>query len=132
MSSQVMPFAAIVCLALVSRGASSQVGEWVEESGFYQSIRTTPDSPILKLQSKYQAIEIHKSIHYGKILVLDGVLQLTEKDADAYNEMLAHVPLFQHPNPRRVLIVGGGDGQSLSLCGYLRCWFLVLPVRVCS
>ena len=47
------------------------------------------------------------------MLVLDGVLQLTEKDANAYNEMLAHIPLFQHPNPKQVLVVGGGDGYVL-------------------
>ena len=40
----------------------------------------------------------------------DGVLQLTERDANAYNEMLSHIPLFQHSRPRRVLVLGGGDG----------------------
>merc|ERR1712176_1376022 len=51
--------------------------------------------------------------YYGKILVLDEVVQLTEKDANAYNEMLAHIPMFHHPNPRRVLVIGGGDGYVL-------------------
>ena len=90
------------------------VGEWIEETGFYQSIRLTPDPPIYRKQSKYQLIEVHQSPYYGKVLVLDGVVQLTERDADSYNEMLAHVPMFRHKNPRRVLIVGGGDGYVLS------------------
>ncbi|CAB9523642.1 Polyamine aminopropyltransferase [Seminavis robusta] len=94
--------------------SESEIGEFFEECGFYQSLRTTADSPIRKLRSKYQDIEIHRSKHYGNILVLDGVLQLTERDANAYNEMLAHVPLFQHNNPKRVLILGGGDGYVLS------------------
>ena len=93
---------------------STIVGEWIEETGFYQSMRLTPDPPIYTRQSKYQLIEVHQSSFYGKVLVLDGVVQLTERDADSYNEMLAHVPLFQHKNPRRVLIVGGGDGYVLS------------------
>jgi spermidine synthase len=46
--------------------------------------------------------------------MLDGVMQLTEKDADSYNEMMAHPAMFSHPNPRRVLIIGGGDGYVLS------------------
>ena len=55
-----------------------------------------------------------EAIHYGKVLLLDGVVQLTERDANSYNEMMAHIPLFQHENPMRVLIIGGGDGYVLS------------------
>jgi predicted membrane-bound spermidine synthase len=47
---------------------------------------------------------------YGRVLILDGVIQLTERDEFAYQEMIAHLPLFAHPNPVNVLIVGGGDG----------------------
>jgi spermidine synthase len=43
-------------------------------------------------------------------LVLDGFIMLTEKDEFIYHEMIAHVPLFTHPNPVRVLVIGGGDG----------------------
>lgn len=49
----------------------------------------------------------------GNVLVLDGVLQLTERDEFSYHEMMAHLPLFSHSNPKRVLIVGGGDGGLL-------------------
>lgn len=47
------------------------------------------------------------------MLVLDGVIQVTERDEHAYQEMIAHLPLFAHPNPRNVLIIGGGDGGVL-------------------
>jgi spermidine synthase len=47
------------------------------------------------------------------MLVLDGVIQLTERDEFSYQEMLAHSALFSHPEPRRVLIIGGGDGGIL-------------------
>jgi spermidine synthase len=50
---------------------------------------------------------------YNRVLVLDGVIQLTERDEFAYQEMIAHLPLFSHPNPVNVLIVGGGDGGVL-------------------
>jgi len=50
---------------------------------------------------------------YNRVLVLDGVIQLTERDEFAYQEMIAHLPLFAHPNPVNVLIVGGGDGGVL-------------------
>jgi spermidine synthase len=56
---------------------------------------------------------VFKSAQYGNVLVLDGVIQVTERDEFAYHEMLVHVPMFSHPSPRRVLVVGGGDGGVL-------------------
>lgn len=89
-------------------------GEMIKETGFYQSIALTSDSPLYSRQSKYQEILVHKSHYYGRILVLDGVVQLTEKDADSYNEMMAHIPMMEHKNPQKVLVIGGGDGYVLS------------------
>ncbi|XP_008783851.2 spermine synthase-like isoform X1 [Phoenix dactylifera] len=50
---------------------------------------------------------------YGKVLVLDGIVQLTDKDECAYQEMIAHLPLCSIPSPKHVLVVGGGDGGVL-------------------
>ena len=50
---------------------------------------------------------------YGKMLVLDGIVQTAEKDEFIYHEMMAHVPMLSHPNPQKVLIIGGGDGGVL-------------------
>jgi len=61
-------------------------------------------------KSQYQHVTVFKSKTWGTVLVIDGVIQLTEKDECAYQEMIAHLPLFSHPNPKSVLIVGGGDG----------------------
>jgi spermidine synthase len=47
-------------------------------------------------------------------LVLDGVVQITERDGNSYNEMLSHIPMFQNAHPRRVLVIGGGDGYVVS------------------
>lgn len=54
-----------------------------------------------------------KSTDYGNVLVLDGVVQATERDEFAYQEMITHVALNNHPNPKRVLVIGGGDGGVL-------------------
>lgn len=60
-----------------------------------------------------QDILLFQSETYGRVLVLDGVIQLTEKDEFAYQEMIAHIPLFAHPDPKSVLIIGAGDGGVL-------------------
>lgn len=54
-----------------------------------------------------------RSKTYGNVLVLDGVIQCTERDEFSYQEMIANLPLCSHPNPRKVLIIGGGDGGVL-------------------
>jgi spermidine synthase len=64
-------------------------------------------------KSKYQDVLVFKSQSHGTVLVLDGVIQVTERDEFAYQEMIAHLPLFAHPNPKRVLVIGGGDGGVL-------------------
>ncbi|RLN91172.1 hypothetical protein BBJ28_00012037, partial [Nothophytophthora sp. Chile5] len=64
-------------------------------------------------KSDFQDVLVFKSATYGHVLVLDGVIQLTERDEFAYQEMIAHLPLFAHAQPKRVLIVGGGDGGVL-------------------
>jgi spermidine synthase len=62
--------------------------------------------------SSFQKIEVVESLDFGKMLVLDGVINLTERDEFVYHEMLVHVPLFSHPKPLKMLIVGGGDGGT--------------------
>ncbi|KAG0462903.1 hypothetical protein HPP92_021379 [Vanilla planifolia] len=54
-----------------------------------------------------------KSATYGKVLVLDGVIQVTERDECAYQEMITHLPLCSIQNPKKVLVIGGGDGGVL-------------------
>ncbi|XP_015186934.1 PREDICTED: spermidine synthase [Polistes dominula] len=61
-------------------------------------------------RSQYQDVLVLQTKSYGKALILDGIIQCTEKDEFAYQEMIAFIPLCSHPNPKNVLIVGGGDG----------------------
>ncbi len=63
-------------------------------------------------RSSFQKIEVVESLDFGRMLVLDGVINLTERDEFVYHEMLVHVPLFSHPDPLKILIVGGGDGGT--------------------
>lgn len=64
-------------------------------------------------KSKYQDILIFKSTDYGNVLVLDNVIQATERDEFSYQEMIAHLALNSHPDPKKVLVIGGGDGGVL-------------------
>ena len=68
---------------------------------------------LVDVQSDFQHIEVYQSEFFGKILVLDGIIQLTERDNMGYHEMITHVPMLAVGSPKRVLIVGGGDGGSL-------------------
>lgn len=64
-------------------------------------------------QSKYQDVLVFKSTNYGNVLVLDNCIQVTERDEFAYQEMITHLAVNSHPNPRRALVIGGGDGGVL-------------------
>ena len=98
-----------------SRPGGLSIGEKISEIGFYQSIDIQSADPIYKSRSDYQDITVFESKHYGKILVLDGVLQLTEVDAASYNEMMVHIPMMDHiSGAKNVLVIGGGDGYVLS------------------
>lgn len=65
-------------------------------------------------QTRYQYLEIYQTRTFGRLLVLDGCVMLTERDCFLYHEMMVHPALFTHPEPRRIAIIGGGD------CGTLR------------
>lgn len=64
-------------------------------------------------RSAYQTIEVYENESFGRMLMLDGLAQTSQRDELFYHEMLVHVPLLIHPEPKRVLIVGGGDGGAL-------------------
>ncbi len=61
-------------------------------------------------QTKYQHLQMIDAGELGNMLLLDGVPQTCDFDEAAYHEMLTHVPLLTHPEPKEVLVVGGGDG----------------------
>ena len=67
---------------------------------------------IAHIKSRYQDIHLFDTYEYGKLLVIDGTVQLTERDEFVYHEMIVHPPMLTHPSPKRVLIIGGGDGGA--------------------
>ena len=68
------------------------------------------DRQLYTAQSEFQRIDVFDSKEFGRFLTLDGYMMLTEKDEFIYHEMMVHVPMAVHPNARRVLIIGAGDG----------------------
>ncbi|CAL4156919.1 unnamed protein product [Meganyctiphanes norvegica] len=87
-------------------------GWYTERSPMWpgQAFSLQVEESILQKKTKFQKLEIFQSTHYGKVMVLDGAIQFSEKDESSYQEMITFLPLNSHPNPRRVLIIGGGDG----------------------
>ncbi len=71
------------------------------------------DKLIYKGKSKYQNILLFENKSLGRVLVLDGIVQTSEKDEFIYHEMIVHVPIMSHPNPKKVLVIGGGDGGAI-------------------
>ncbi|MBE3552366.1 MAG: polyamine aminopropyltransferase [Kyrpidia tusciae] len=64
-------------------------------------------------RTPYQQIDVLETVEYGRMLVLDGMVMCTDRDEFIYHEMIAHVPLFTHPDPKQVLVIGGGDGGTI-------------------
>lgn len=64
-------------------------------------------------KTPYQELAVVDTQEWGKALILDDALQISEKDEFIYHEMIVHVPMYSHPSPRDVLIIGGGDGGTL-------------------
>ncbi len=88
--------------------------EWIADPGgpgFAHIYRV--DALLHDSRSAYQRIRVIDNTDFGRMLILDEAVQTTERDDFIYHEMLAHVPLCAHPAPRRVLIIGGGDGGLL-------------------
>lgn len=75
-----------------------------------QSMSLEIEEVLEDFKSDYQHIQVFKSTHYGTVLVLDGVIQVTDRDEFAYQEMMTHVPMMAHSSPKKVCVIGGGDG----------------------
>jgi len=71
------------------------------------------DNILYSGKSRFQKILVFENPHFGRMLVLDKVVQITERDEFFYHEMLAHVVMNSHPAPKKVVVVGGGDGGTV-------------------
>lgn len=88
--------------------------ETCPEAGSAFSLELGPGGHLHHEQSEFQTIDVYDTTWFGRVMVIDGFVMLSERDNFLYHEMMSHPALFSHPDPRRVLIVGGGD------CGTLR------------
>jgi spermidine synthase len=101
----------------------------VKDGWFFEICPMTPgmgmaleiEKVLYNEKSDFQHIEVFQTKKHGKMLALDGIIQLTEFDEFVYQEMLAHIPLFAHPLPESVLVIGGGDGGILREVGRHAC-----------
>jgi spermidine synthase len=99
----------------VARDGLTEVAKLFRESLYGDEIFQgfTAEETIFEGKTPYQNVQIFATRRWGKVLVLDGIVQTTDKDEFIYHEMLTHVPMFACANPRTVMIVGGGDGGIL-------------------
>src|SRR3954453_19112081 len=79
-----------------------------DDWGLFVRSRTALES----FRSRYQQVEVHDSVPFGRLFRLDGHFMTSEKDEFFYHENLIHVAALAHPGPERALIIGGGDGGS--------------------
>ena len=100
------------------KNISFKENEWF----FEREIKQNPKTPktAIKIKKKvffektpFQEIKIFDTEPFGRMLVLDDLIQLTQKHEFIYHEMIVHPAMFSHPNPKKVLIIGGGDGGAL-------------------
>ncbi|HOX24320.1 MAG TPA: polyamine aminopropyltransferase [Candidatus Krumholzibacteria bacterium] len=90
---------------------------WVEERNQdTHAVRFRVERVLFRGESEFQTVEIVETAAHGRMLLNDGLIMLTERDEFVYHEMIAHVPLLAHPGPRRVLVIGGGDGGTVREC----------------
>ena len=89
------------------------MNKWLTENQTANLRLSTKTTKILfSGQSAFQLVGVADTPEFGRMLILDGVFQTSIKDEFVYHEMIVHVPLLTHPQPQRVLIIGGGDGGS--------------------
>jgi spermidine synthase len=88
--------------------------QWIEERFWnFFATRFRVKKVLFKGQSPFQRVEVVDTEGHGRMLLNDGLVMISERDEFIYHEMIAHVPLFVHPDPRRVLVIGGGDGGTV-------------------
>ena len=85
---------------------------WFTERNDHIALSLKHEGKLYEHQSDFQKVEVYKTHAYGNMLTLDGMVMCTENDEYVYHEMITHVPMLTHPNIKRALIIGGGDGGT--------------------
>lgn len=86
---------------------------WVEEKfEDFLGLRLKVEKVLFSGKSEFQTVDVVETKGHGIMLLNDGLIMVTERDEFAYHDMISHVPLFVHPSPKNVLVIGGGDGGT--------------------
>lgn len=85
---------------------------WFYETYLGASIALEVKEHLYTGKSKYQKIDVFQTDTVGKVLLLDDILMTTDKDEFYYHESIAHISMSMHPNPKKVMVIGGGDGGT--------------------
>ena len=108
------PLGARAAAAMRALLGGRRMDRWVEETFHpHWRVRLEADEVLHEVKTEHQHLVIFRNATWGTVLMLDGVCQLTTLDEFIYHEMMAHVPLMAIDRPKRVLVVGGGDGGVL-------------------
>jgi hypothetical protein len=104
-----------LCVPNEVGGSPSTATPYIEYSEVTSTAAVYRVSSLLKtVRSPYQLIQVYESLFFGKILTIDGALMITERDEPNYHESLVHTTLAYLPHARRVLVIGGGDGGTVT------------------
>ena len=104
-----------LCVPFDVGGARTDTMPYIEYSDVTSSAAVYRVSALLKtVKSPYQLVQVYDSLFFGKILTIDGALMITERDESNYHESIVNTPLVYLPRARRVLVIGGGDGGTVT------------------
>ena len=87
---------------------------WFEELDAEQNLgmKFRVKKHLFSQKSPFQQVDVYDTVTHGRLLAHDSLIMVTEKDEFIYHDMITHVPMMTHPNPEKVLIIGGGDGGT--------------------
>jgi spermidine synthase len=92
---------------------SSEEKKYIEEiNPNHFSVKYDVNSLDFSEKGPFQKVEVYSTKGHGKMLLNDDLVMISERDEFVYHDMISHVPLFSHPCPKKVLIIGGGDGGT--------------------
>ncbi len=86
---------------------------YTEKHGENVGITLKVKQTLFSGKSEFQQLDIIETAEYGRMMLLDGLVMCTERDEFIYHDMIVHPAMFVHPDPKQVLVIGGGDGGSI-------------------
>lgn len=93
--------------------AKTHLFQFTEQWGGASGLTFGVQRVLMDQESDYQRVQVFETDHFGRLMLLDGLVMLTERDEFVYHEMLSHPAMCLLPDPRRVLVIGGGDGGTV-------------------